>query len=103
MAILDSKNDQQAPSIFKIASGVEMATMHLQTLLDGICQAVEDEDEAMPLTLVESARHFVIDIEQLRQTLSLHARTERDTFVDVSGAPRTGAAVSQSVIAEPVV
>ncbi len=57
----------------------------------------------MTLTLVESARHFVMDIEQFRRALCVHVRTELDTLVDIPGAPRAGAAASQSLIAEPVV
>ncbi len=44
MAISDSNNFLQASTIFALSSGIETVGCHLQTLLNDICQAVEDEN-----------------------------------------------------------
>lgn len=79
MAISDSNNPLQASSIFDLARGVETATMHLQTLFNCISQAVQDEDEAAALTLLESARHFVADVDRIGAALRAHAHRAQGT------------------------
>lgn len=79
MAISDSNNPLQDSSFFELATGVETATMHLKTLLDGICQAVEDQNEALTLTLVASARHFVADVDVIGSVLYAHAHRVQGT------------------------
>lgn len=95
MAISDSSNPLQASTLFELATGLETSAMHLQTLLDGICQAVEDENEALTLTLVESARHFVADVDATRKamyaTLKLIARCQ------VAGTSAANAASDEAV------
>lgn len=73
MALSDSSNTLRASSIFELASGVETAACHLRTLFNCISQAVEDQDEALTLTLLESARHFVADVDMLGKALYAHS------------------------------